>query len=198
MSFGLLRYGSRDMSVDRCSCSKDWSAKIKVYPARRLHTNYKNTASTPSPFPVIWIAACKSTLEARWAQLWSRQLRQKFALRHSNVCSCFCAHLSTPTWTLLPSLWSTGNSIPSGYPAARICPAWSLQHSSDCQASIPHPPISKLPSRSSKIHITVNQEGFAAVIWGSLLSSRTIPLSKRQPFMFYSLLLLTVSSGEWC
>lgn len=139
----------------------------------------KNTASTPSPFPVIWIAARKSTLEARWAQLCSQQLRQKLALRHNNVCSCFCAHLSAPTWTLLPSLWSTGDSIP----AARMCPSWSLQHSSDCWASIPHPTISKLPSGSSKINtpITVNQKGFTVVIWGSLLSSRAIPISKRQP-----------------
>lgn len=92
-----------------------------------------------------------------WGQMstavFSHELRKKSSLRHNDACSCYCAHLSTATRRLPPSPWSTGVSTASGYPAARTHQTWFLQHGSNCLVSILHPPISKLSSRSSKIHL---------------------------------------------
>lgn len=62
-----IRGGSRDMSVARCSYSKDGSTKTKVHPALWLYMNYTNTISTPFPFPKMWIANVKE--EDLWGQM---------------------------------------------------------------------------------------------------------------------------------
>lgn len=144
--------------------------------------NYRNTVATPSLFPVIRIAACKSTWEARWAQLCSQQLRQKLALRHNTVCSCFCAHLSLPPGHCSPACGAQGTEFHQGILMQRCVQPGPYSTAVTVGHPFLIPQLANYLLEAQKyIHHSKPERLY--FILGSLLSSRDIPIIKRQPLM---------------